>query len=639
MLKALREGAKSTLLKTILFGMLLMAMFGLAVMDVQGLFRSGIKNGTLVNFGRVKLSATEFDQILQANLHEENMKQSEAYATGIPQQLLKQQISNRLYAMTTNDIGIQISDKIVVTKVRELLASIVKRGVSEKDALQQVLQIFGTRENQLVATLKSEMAIDLLLGSLTANTHAPSLLIDEAVRYSRESRRGEYFRLTFDDIASVKPSTDSELKAYYDTIARQYSLPEHRTLSVLLLDKSMLGDAIRIPEEKLKQHYDENISDYAVPETRVIPQAIADDETVAKQVYEEALRTKDLKKAAENAGREFASYVQAGNFTESTMQAETAKPAFSAKEGDILAPIKSPMGWHILTIEKVIPAIDKPFDAVKAGIEKELMQDKAAEALYERANAIEDEIAGGKSLSEVARENNLKETVLEKITAHGMTSAGKKPDVTIPLYDKAVENGFDLKEGEASPLIETPDGGFMLVGVKEIVPSEQQPFDKVQDDVAVRWKKDAQTKALSEKANALLMRLNQGENFAKIARELGKTVQPTELIERGTTAEKAKILEPVLNTLFSIERQGYSNTASGDGDVAFVRFSERKITLPKEIKKEDTAGTEAVLARHFRQDILEQYRAYLIRRYDVSINDKLMDEMYPAKPAAADGEE
>ena len=639
MLKQMREGAKSTALKIFLFGLLLLAMAGLALMDVQGMFRRGVTSDTMVSFGRGKLTAPEFDRIVQSTLRDQRLKQSDAYRAGLPQQILGREIDSRLFAMAASDLGIQVDDALAARQVREILAPFLAKGLSEKEALQRLLQTYNLSENQLIGTLKGQMSSQQLLATIASGVNVSKQLIRDALKYRHEWRRGEYFTLTADNAGALKNPSEAELKSYYDSIAGEYALPEYRTLSVLVLDKKSLGEAIKISDDKLKRYYEDNIEDYTSPETRAISQIVAPDEETARLIYAAAEKTRDLQKASGAAGKGKADYIKAATFTEKEMPVELSKTAFSSDAGKVLEPIKTPLGWHVIYIEKVTPALVRNFDPVKPDIEKELSQEQLSETLYQSANKIDDEIAGGKTLSEVAMEHNIQATVLEKIDARGVGQNGRKPDVRLPLFDKVAESGFSLKKGAVSQLIETPESSFLIVAVDDVFPSVQQPFDKVRANVMTRWKKNELTRALASQSAKIMERLKLGGSFGGIAEELKKPVQSTPLVQRGTSAAKAGIEDNLMSALFSLDRTRSATTVSGDGSVTLLRLAERKIRPPKEESQEDLANLEEILNRSLRQDFLEQYRMSLIAKYGVTVNDKLMNEMYAPKKDNGGGEE
>ncbi len=636
MLKQMREGAKSTVLKLTLFGMLLMAMTGLALMDVQGMFRSGIRDTTAATYKGGKITTAEFDRLVQSTLRQQNLRQSDAYKAGLPRQILQQEIDSRLFALAADNLGLRINDAEVARQIKQMISPLTEKGVAPQDALQRLLQTYGLSEGQLVSSLKSQIATQELTTALIVGARAPQQLAREALRWRHESRRGEYFRLTAENAGTLPLPSDDQLKSYYDSIAREYAVPERRTLSVIMLDKKILGGDAKVSDEKLKKYYEDNIVDYRTPEKRTISQIIANDEESAKAVFAAAEKTKDMAKAAAAAGKGKASYIKSNATTEGDMPVELSKAAFMGKAGAVLSPLKSPLGWHILYIEKVAPGVTKPFESVKEALAKDMMQDTQTEALYSRANEIDDEIAGGKSLSEVAKENKVPESVLENIDVRGLAQNGKKSEVSLPLYDKLVEAGFKLKEGTASRLIETPEGAFMIVAVKNIFPAAQQPFDKVRAEVLARWKTEQQVKTLSAKAAQISERLKKGESFDKIAADLKQSVQTTELMQRTSKTGLDKNLQAAL---FSLEGVGATMAVSQDGGLTLLRLAERSVQVPKTPEKSDVEMMDAIVNRALQQDILDQYRMHLMASYKVRINDALIDSLYAPKDENQSGEE
>jgi len=635
MLKQMREGTKSTILKLTLFGLLLLAMTGLALMDVQGMFRRSAGGNTIASFGNDKLTAVDFDRLVQSALRDRSLKQNDAYRAGLPQQILRQEIDNRLLNMEAHDLGLQVDDVLAAKQLKDVLAPLVLKGMSEREALQRLLETYHLSENQLVATLKAQISSQQLINMVMIGARAPRQLVDDALQYRHEWRRGAYFTLTSSIAGALKDPPETELKSYYDSIAREYALPEYRTLSVIVLDKNSLGGDVKISGEKLKQYYDDNLSDYKSAETRVISQTVAADEAAAGEIYAAAEKTKDLQKASAGKG----SYIKPQTFAETEMPVELSKTAFAGSAGKVLAPIRSPLGWHVLYIEQVTSAVVRPFAAVKAAIEKDISQDKLSEAMYQRANKIDDEIAGGKTLAEVARENSLHEIVLEKVDARGIGQNGRKPDAAIPLFDKVIDSGFSLKKGTASPLIETPEGSFLIVGATAVFPSEQQPFSRVRAQILARWKSARQTKALADQSARIIERLKKGESFDKLAAEYKQTVRSTALVKRGTPAAKAGMENGLLTAIFSLDRVGHATAVSNDGAVTILRLAERKMQPPAEISKQDAVAMETILNRSLKQDLLEQYRLSLLRKYDVAINDRLLGEMYAPKDENGGGAE
>ena len=65
--------------------------------------------------------------------------------------------------------------------------------------------------------------------------------------------------------------------------------------------------------------------------------------------------------------------------------------------------MRSPFGWHVLRVTGVEPAQSRPLDAVRDELRAALAQERAADLAFERANQVEDALAGGATLEEAAK--------------------------------------------------------------------------------------------------------------------------------------------------------------------------------------------------------------------------------------------
>lgn len=637
MLQKMRSGAQSILIKVLLFGILLLAMLGLAFTDVQGMFRGGsTATGSVAKVGGQKISAMEFDTIFQRTLRQQNIGSDEALRNALPMIVLNQEINSRLYARTAHDLGLIVDDKTVARELkRDVLGPIAaEAGVTEKEALQRLLTNLGISERTFVDSFKSQIASETLLSTLPAGARAPEQMIGDALKRRFEWRRGEYFELTAADLGDeLKPASDDELKKYYDSIASDFLLPEYRSFDVLLIDRASLGLDGKPDAAAVEAYYNEHTTEFATSEQRKIEQVIVSDETAAKELKAQAQAGKTLAAVAKDAKASGNSATANAVFTTSTysedeLDVELAGPAFKADSNALVGPVKTPFGWHILKIVSVTPARTAPLSEVRSRIEGELADEINGEALYSRATEIDDLVASGATLEDVAKQYKLKLHSVSDITSEGSDKAGKKVDSKLPAFAKIVETAYTLDEGRTSQLTETSDGALLLISTTSITPAQEQPFEAVRNEVAesLRLKKmgelfDARSAEITEK-------MQLGESFEAVAKRLGKRVSSTGLVQRATTPAKAGIERGVLPALFSLDKVGQTTAVSGEEKVTILRLAERKVDTPKDAKKEDVATLRSTLDRAVKNDILEQYRAYLMGKYKVSVNEDLVTRMY-----------
>lgn len=637
MLKQMRTGAHSKILKYFFFGLLIMGTVGLALFGVQDVFRSGLRSQTVASIGREKISKMDLDRMVQDTLRARKISQEDAYRAGLPLATLEREINSRLFIRAANDMGIIIDDKTVRRQIDDLIKPMKAKGLTDKQALENILYAFNVSESRLVASLKAEIAVEKLSHALADGASAPRQMVDDFMKYRYEWRRGDYFRLTAADAALKDPTDDELQKLYKAEMQTHYMQPEYRSFSVLLLDAKALTGAEKKPQLDAKAFYEQHKARFTLPEKRVVT-AVAADEALAQSIYAEVSGGKDLKKVVAAAPKGKAQLTTDTYTLETFIPDELAADVFNAPAGKLMPPKKGPFNKMFMTrVDKIIPASPIPFEEAKADIEKALESERntgaSSEALFERADEINEMIGGGKTLAEVARHYNMKTLAFDKIDAQGRDSSGKKADAQgLPDFDKLLKAVWGLDKGATSQLVQAKNGEFMLAELHDVQPAQAKPFDSVRSDVLRAWKERQAGMALDAKGAKLMERLNMGEPLEKVAESFGKTIQKTALIQRQTAQQKSSTLEPgVMLALFSIDKIGQSTAVPGPGSITVLRLAERKIDTPKELSKEDVEAMQSMLSMALQSDILEQFRKSLMSKYDVTINEQMLKEIYSLK--------
>ncbi|MEZ0225849.1 MAG: peptidyl-prolyl cis-trans isomerase [Alphaproteobacteria bacterium] len=640
MLKQMRSGAHSKILKYFFFGLLLMGTVGLALFGVQDVFRGGFHTQTVAKIGRDKISKVDLDRMVQDTLRARKISQEDAYRAGLPLATLEREINSRLFIRAANDLGIIIDDVTVRRQIDDLIKPMKAKGMTDKQALENILYAFNVTENRLVASLKAEIAVEKLSHALADGASAPRQMVDDFMKYRYEWRRGDYFKLSAAD-AEVKDPSDAELQALYKAeIQNHYMQPEYRSFSVLLLDAQSLAGGEKKPQLDAKAFYEQNKAQFAEPEKRVVTE-IAADEALAQSIYSDLSGGKDVKKVVAEAPKGKVQLTTDTYTLETFIPDELAADVFKASSGALLPPKKGPFGKMIIArIDKVIPATPIPFAEAKDKIEKMLASERNSsansEALFARADEVNEMIGGGKTLAEVAQHYNMKTVAFDKIDLQGNDASGKPVDKHgIPDLDKVLKAVWGLEKGAASQPVASKTGEIMVAELHDVQPAQAKPFDSVRSDVVRAWKEKQAGLALDTKGAKIMERLNMGEPLEKVAESFGKSIQKTTLIQRQAAQQKGNTLEPgVMLALFSIDKIGRSTAVPGPGAITVLRLAERKIDAPKELSKEDVESMQAMLSQALQNDILEQFRKSLMAKYDVTIDEQALKEMYSVKQGA-----
>jgi [acyl-carrier-protein] S-malonyltransferase len=149
-----------------------------------------------------------------------------------------------------------------------------------------------------------------------------------------------------------------------------------RWLVQTLIDEAIVRDAardlgveVRIELHEIARFYLANRFRFEIPETRTGLQAVVSREEVARTLAGRA-RAVGLERAADLPTLDLR--LERLTWRRGAVGGRLEPVIFAAATGQLLGPIASPLGWHVLRLERIHPAATKPLDAVAEEIHEEL---------------------------------------------------------------------------------------------------------------------------------------------------------------------------------------------------------------------------------------------------------------------------
>ncbi|MBY0462691.1 MAG: peptidyl-prolyl cis-trans isomerase, partial [Alphaproteobacteria bacterium] len=329
-----------------------------------------------------------------------------------------------------------------------------------------------------------------------------------------------------------------------------YAVPESRKAIVVLLDvKTLIKDVPLTPEE-VKEEYEKRIDAYTIPEKRNVVRLTYPSMALAEDAFARA-----------NAGRPMRAVsrdVKGGDFTDlGTIEAnqlpENARSVvFSLELGKTSSVVSADGGFSIYQITKIAPSATKKLDEVRSQIEEALRLQKSGDHIQELKNKIDDAIAGGAKLSDVAKEFKLTIEELSGFDAQGLDEAGKPILATLPLEARKsiVEQAFNLTEGTESPISDVDNLSF-IVRIEKVTPAAVPEFDAVKDKVL----SDVTNQKKLEEATKLADEITKGSknlaDLTKLANKNGLSLTSNHVLSRSDMGEKSELKNEATKALLS----------------------------------------------------------------------------------------
>jgi peptidyl-prolyl cis-trans isomerase D len=298
--------------------------------------------------------------------------------------------------------------------------------------------------------------------------------------------------------------------------------------------------------------------------------------------------------------------------------------AFALPAGGLSEPFESPLGWHILRVEEIEPAHQRTLEEVRDELTQEIASEKSIDALFEMSNRFEDALGGGATLEEAADQLNLPIRRIEAIDQSGRDPRGMTVG-DLPPGNQFLPTAFDTPETEESFLTEAGPEGYFVLRVDGVTPSAVKPLDSVRDDVAAAWKAERRSEQAKETAEAIATRIKEGAELSTIAAERGAQATTTAPFTRAGTGDHGFPPE-VVGDLFDAEVGDAVTGSTGDGYVV-ARLTDIQPASPG-TDPDGMAAMEQRLTAMIRDDLQAQFSLALRDRYPVSVNEKLIDEMF-----------
>jgi peptidyl-prolyl cis-trans isomerase D len=634
MLTAMRDGANSKIIKFVLFGFLVMAVGGMAMADVGGFFRNGVGTNMVAKVGKESLTMTAFDQNLRRVLAQQGMQPREAYELGFVDQVLQSQINQSLLTQAAMEMGIYAGDDQVAKQISSLIDPLVKSqgdGSSRADMLRRLLQAQSMSEQEFISSMRQTM-MNTVLQSTVKNASAVATRAEALNMYlvQNETRKVDGFFLPDASVKDAPAASETILKAFYDSAkSARYAIPETRSFTIAILTEDNVKSAMTISDEDIESEYKKSIAAYTLPERRVIEQAVLNDEDSAIKV---AASVRDDKKSLKDAVKAItgktSSYQDATTLSRQGLVKDIGDAAFTAQKGDLVDPIKTPLGWHVLVVKDVLPKSVKPLADVADELRKDLTQSRLSAELYSTANAVDDRLAGGEDITAIAKDMNMKMVTIGPVGSEGST-LDKHDALKDFEKDRAyiLQTAFELNEGESAPVLELADGRYAALHLDKINPRDFKPFEDVKADIEQNWLRDQRASLNVDRSRKIQQEIESGSKTLVAAAN-----------EAGAKIENFASLKHNADAPASIGKGGYDaifNAAEGETIVAavpggFMIATIRSVTLPDASKVTDK-DLEPIMSnarRATEDEFMQAYVQYLNQKMKVRINRNLLNTMY-----------
>ncbi len=576
------------------------------------------------------ISAQEFDNDFRRELFRLQQQYGPEFSTakaremGFDREVLRQKLVGIMFDRESEKLSLTTADQTIAQNIRENVSYRDSLGEFDKNIFQRALKDNGFTEKEFTRRARMDMTRRQLIAAITAGTVAPQKLAATLYSLREEQRTADLLHIPQNAIGKIPNPADAELEAFHKANEVLFTAPETRSVTYVTLQPDDLAEGIMPDEKDLREQYDARLAEFTVTGMRNLQQFVLPDEAAAKAAHDKIKAGKDFAAVARQASGMREKELELVEVTKDMLPVEIAEAVFALKEREVSAPLKSPLGWHLIKITAARQERIQPFEEVRKTISEDLALARATELAVERANQLEDARAGGASLEETAKEFGLKLHTIAGVDRQGNGPDGR-PVQNMPMDPQFITDVFDTDAGSESDLRENKDGGYYVLRVDNVTPSAVRPLADVRNAVAAAWRAQKTGEKLEQLSGEMLKAAQAGKPLPEIAKPLNLKVTQSAPFDRSFTDEQ---MSAALAAKLFTGKPGdsFAEPAPGGG---YVIARLREIRPPSLTGKSDAvANMGRDLSRNFAEDVLAQYQSVLERRYDVEINQDRLNSLF-----------
>lgn len=543
----------------------------------------------------------------------------QALRFGLHIRALEEVIQRTVLEYAIREFGLTVSDEEVRAAIARNPAFQGTGGSFDPLLYRNRLQQARITEPQFVLDMRREIAASQLFGAVRPDGLAPASLRDDIFKMESEKRVAETIYVPDSIVVDVPKPTPEQIKTYFDANKTKFQIPEFRAFSYVMITVDDVQSQVAVTEDAIKQEYEARAAEFGTPEKRDVDQAMTDSEDKAKAIIAAVQGGKSLEDAAKEVTGNADGVIKLGSVTKKDLPpGPLADSIFGLQEGIAPAPIQSPLGWHIVRINKIEAGKSEPFAAVREKLEKELKAQQAPDLLIKMVTDFERVLSKTQSMKAAAEDIGLKVRTYENVDARGQDLSGKQV-VIGPAASELVQAAFNTREGAESELLETPRGEYFIVHTDRITPARTPALDEVESKVVAAWEGEERRKLADEKAKAALEKANAGTDFTTLAKELGLEARVAKPITRFEADAGNYVNQAVAQALFKLAPDKTQSVRMPEGNV-LVRLKQVEAPdLAKEKDQLDKFGKQ--LDTMVSNDLLLQLIAALRAKYGVTVDE------------------
>lgn len=535
---------------------------------------------------------------------------------GLERQAIEVLVNRKVLLHEAARLGLEVPDEELRKAIREIPAFQEDGRFVGRARYAEVLRANGLTVARFEEDMRQSLLLEKLQQVMAQNLFVSDAAVEAALREEAERAEIAYVQLPAAQVGNVQASQE-ELQTYLSEHPDEFRQPEQRRVSYLLVDQNRVAQESAPSDAELQAFYRENADEFRTEEQVEARHILL--RTTGERSVEEARRLLEAAKQRLAGGEDFAALVSElseepgaaerggslGWFGRGAMVPEFEQAAFGGRVGEVVGPIETPFGVHILEVTGRREAGVRPFAEVRPEIVQRLGAERAATRARELATELASELReGGASVEEMQALAAARPTVeVQQPAPFGAN--GFIPSLgRVPALSQAA---FSLEPGAVSEPIEVPRGWAVAL-VQEALAPRVPELSEVEARVRAVVEQRKRQQAAVARLEQAKAGLGAERSLEDVAAELGLSVQQSGEFAAGGTIEGLGQAPEVARAAMKLSAGDIGGPVATPQGAVLFRVTSRQTFDPA-----TAAGRRDEVRAQLVQERLQQLQAALIQ--------------------------
>jgi len=519
---------------------------------------------------------------------------------GLPRQVLESLVTEKILVYEARRMGLSVTDGELRQEILRLPVFQAEEGrFVGQDAYARVLRSLGYTAEEFEGSMREQILTGKVRSVLAEGIYVSDAEVERAYREQVERATIRLVKLGAERFRDSVTLDEAALGDFFDRHRETFRVPEQRRAEYLVVDRGEIQAALTLDDAEIASYYEENTDQFTREEqvrARHILLQINDQRSA-----DEAEAALARARARIAGGEDFAVIAAAlsedpgskerggdlGFFGRGQMVPAFEEAAFGARPGELVGPVTTSFGAHLIQVLERRPGGVQPLDEAREAIEARLLAERARSLAEARAKELDERIRKERPESLAA---------LEDATAGVAyrTTPLFAADDHVPGVGRATAfstAAFDLDAGASSGPVKIGPG-WALLRVTEIVEPRLPELDEVREAVESALRDERGGEAARAALAAAAVEIRGGRSLDEVAEGLGVEVEESDSFGRGDAVGSLGRSPAVVRAALALDEGGVGGpVTAGDGAVLFqVAARERFDPATFAVAGEQTRG-------------------------------------------------